>query len=232
MADTDRIELPEPFGAVKQLVSLHGAEVLSGPPDSFSDVPGDTALIWVVVSTEGFRNELAYYVQNEIMFSRMLHDAEGTREDAADGGMVVNLSPHEPRVTAWLMLDRSVADALCPDGARFRREWDEEMAAAAERAAHPDNLLPVSRVLRQALPRRVELLRRYAAALRGGRHGGRSDDLLTDEGQQRIAAADLAGLADELESWMRNDWWVLCDPQYMEGGPLPPLPGAADHSGC
>jgi hypothetical protein len=72
------------------------------------------------------------------------------------------------------------------------------VARDAEAAAHPDNLVPVAQASRGGLRRDVELLRQYAAVLRGELTGTRVDDLLTDVGSRRVAAADLGAICYRL----------------------------------
>ena len=88
----------------------------------------------------------------------------------------------------------------------------------------------MARVERTWIRIQVELLRRYAAILRGGRQGTRYDDLLTDAGVQRIAASDLSAITRDLESWIEHDWIAVinisAERQHL-AGPLPPFPGIA-----
>jgi hypothetical protein len=88
----------------------------------------------------------------------------------------------------------------------------------------------VARVDRGWVRIQTELLRRYAAILRGQTQGNRYDDLLTDPGAQRIAASDLSAIARDLEFWIEHDWMavinITAERQYLEG-PLPPFPGIA-----
>lgn len=104
------------------------------------------------------------------------------------------------------------------------------MADSAEAAGHTDNLIEVARASRPWVRTQIELLRQWAAILRGERQGGRYDNLLTDAGVRRIAASDLRAIAKDLEAWIEHDWIAVIDisaeRQYLEG-PLPPFPGTA-----
>ncbi|MFG6197723.1 hypothetical protein [Nonomuraea sp. JJY05] len=88
----------------------------------------------------------------------------------------------------------------------------------------------MARTSRSGIGIHIELLRRYAKALRGEPQGDTSDDLLTDAGVRRIAATDLTALADDLEKWATHDWIAIIDLVGGErenlAGPLPPFPGA------
>jgi hypothetical protein len=226
----DRIELPEERNKARQLVDLYGAEILQEPPGSFADVPEGKALVWVVINNEPLP-ELAYYVHNEVMFGQMVREVTRGQEMHEPEPGVVSLVPENPRPTTWLLLDKDIADRLCPAAARFRRSFEADLAAEVDLASHPDNMLPVARVGRMKLKQDAKVLRRYAAELAGELD---SDDapprpLLEAAGDRRVASTDLREIARMLESWAERDWIAVielsADRQYLDG-PLPPLPGA------
>ena len=227
MSHEERIELPGERGKAGQLAELYGGEILEGPPGSFSDVPEDKALVWVVVNDEPLP-ELAYYVYNEAMFGRLARDSQ---EDFEPHPGIVVLGPGHPRPATWLLLDRAVADRLCPDVVALRQSWETRIAAEIDLAAHPDNLLPVARTSSLKLRQNAKALRRYAAELAGeiDHDDAPPRALLEDASDRRVAAADLRGIAQDLESWADHDWVAVIEldagREYLEG-PLPPLPGA------
>ncbi len=192
--------------AAGYLASAYGAIALDHPPALLTDVPNDKALIWV---TDGPVGQLAYYVTDESRFRDMLR------------------SPGSP--CSWMLMGRVTADRLVPRAAEQRVRHAGDVASSAERAAHPDNLLPVARMSRDGMAFSAHLLRRYASALRGERSSRRSDELLTDRGIQGIAATDLEGIADDLERCARANWVAVFNPwevaSHHDGGPLPPFPG-------
>jgi len=178
------------------------------PAGKLTDVPEDMALIWVMDGPDG---QLAYYVTDESRFRNMLRSSGSA--------------------CSWMLMDRDTADQLVPRAAEERVRHADDVASSAERAAHPDNFLPVARASRDGLALDVGLLRRYAAILRGDRSGRKSDELLTSKEVQGIAAADLQGIADSLERWARVRWVAIFNAWEVDrrhdGGPLPPFPGEA-----
>lgn len=236
MGEWERFEdLDGLTGYAQQLVDRYGAELLSEPPASFSDVPGDKALVWVVHMTravppapgdvpgdKGFVVEIEYYGP----------DRELAYYVWDDGGFGVRLRDDRP--AEWLLVDRETADRLVPDAGRYRRDLDESIALDAECAAHPDNLLPVARASRFWVEQYVMLLRRYAGALLGEADPETRTALILDPvggaGVRQIAADDLRRLADDMESWLATgDYVALLKPDPVAGrpglvGPLPPFP--------
>lgn len=206
------LNLPDDKGKLEQLVSLAGSEVLDGPPLGLDDVPTGKAL--VCVADMG-----AYDAAGYILFEADL--ANWTR-------------PGDPDPKTWLLIDQQTAEALCPEAPGQREFWDQEAAEAAEAAAHTDNLIPVARASRLRVRQQIELLRRWADSLLGEKHGDRYDQLLTEAGIQRIAAADLRDVANHLESWIDHDWIGVIDigPERQHlAGPLPPFPGSGGLGG-
>jgi hypothetical protein len=200
------LDLPGPRDKLDQLLSEFGAVALPGPPGALDEVRPDKALI--CVSDKG-DYEAPGYIITEIELA--------TWTDPAD------TSPK-----TWLLMDRRMADSLCPGAAGDRESWRAGMERDAEAAGHPDNLVPVARASRSGLRRDVGLLREYAAVLRGGLTGTRADELLTDVRSRRVASADLDAIAKDLESWAERDWIAVIDigPEREHlAGPLPPFPG-------
>ncbi|MEU7856220.1 TetR family transcriptional regulator [Nonomuraea sp. NPDC049141] len=186
---------------------LPGSVVLPGPPHGLDDVPHDKALICVL---DMGAYDAAGYIITETDFANWIGSA-------AD------------RPLTWLLMDRQVADDLCPSAAESRQSWQTDLEADAEAAAHTDNLLPVARASRSGIGLHIATLRRYAKAFRGEPQGTRYDDLLTDAGVQHIAAVDLEALADDLETWIARDWVAVIDlsaERQNLAGPLPPFPGS------
>lgn len=223
MSDAERIDLPGEHDKARQLAELYEAEILERPPGSFSDAPEGKALVWVVVNDEPLP-ELAYYVYNEAMFARLIRESQ---EDFEPSSGAVVLGPGNARPTTWLLLDRAVADRLCPEAAALRRSWEADIAAETDLAAHPDNLLPVARISRMKLRMNAEALRRYAGEMDHAAATPRHQ--LEDPGGRRAAAADLREIAHDLESWAERDWVAVIEldagREHLDG-PLPPLPGA------
>jgi hypothetical protein len=205
---THYLDLPGPRGKLERLLSEYGAMVLPGSPPALDEVPPDKALV-CVGDKGGY--ETAGYIITETELAAWT-DPAGTG----------------PKT--WLLLDRGTADRLCADAAQHRQSWQSSIDRYAQAAAHTDNRIPVARASRGALRRDAELLREYAAALGGdeprqGRGGGPADIR-----QQRIAAADLADIAEHLESWAERDWIAVIDlgPEREHlAGPLPRFPGTA-----
>lgn len=227
MGHEERIELPDEQDKARQLAELYAAEILEGAPGSFSDVPEGKTLVWVVVNDEPLP-ELAYYVYNEAMFARLVREGQ---EDFEPDSAAVVLGPGHPRPVTWLLLDRAVADRLCPEAAALRESWDADIAAETDLAAHPDNLLPVARISRMKLRLNAKVLRRYAAELAGeiDHDDAPSREYLEDPAGRQVAAADLRDVAKDLESWADRDWVAVIElgpgREHLDG-PLPPLPGA------
>jgi hypothetical protein len=200
------LNLPQGTSKLAQLASLAGAEILSAAPHGLDEVPTGKALI--CVADMGSYEAPAYIISEK--------DFAGWAE------------PADSIPTTWLLIDRDVADDLCPEAPQWRQYWASALAGDAEAAAHTDNLIPVARVDRSWVRIQAGLLRRYAAILRGQAQGDRYDELLTDPGVQRIAASDLSAIARDLESWLEHDWIavinITAERQYLEG-PLPPFPG-------
>lgn len=174
--------------------------------NGLDEVPADKALVCVADMGE---YEAAGYIITETEFA--------TWTDTADTS---------PRT--WLLMDREMADRLCPGAAGDRESWQSGVEGDAEAAAYADNLVPVARASRSELRRDIGLLRRYAAVLRGELTGTRVDDFLTDAGSRRVAAADQGTIAKDLESWAERDWIAVIDigPEREHlAGPLPPFPG-------
>ncbi|MGJ6969855.1 hypothetical protein ACSDR0_49085 [Streptosporangium sp. G11] len=200
------LNLPYDTGKLEHLSGLPGSEVLPGSPRGLDDVPNDKALI--CVSDMG-TYEAAGYVISETDFAAWIRSVGD-------------------RPATWLLMDRQVADDLCPEAAERRRSWQSDLESDVEAAAHTDNLVPVARASRSGVGFHIELLRRYAKAFRGEPQRTRYDDLLTNAGVQRIAAADLDAVANDLERWVAHDWVAVIDlsaeRQHL-AGPLPPFPG-------
>jgi hypothetical protein len=189
----------------EQLTGQFGAEILPAQPNGLDEVPAGKAL--VCVGDMG-SYEAAGYILTEGEFASWT--------DPAD---------RKPKV--WLLMDREIADELCPDAAGHRQVWQSVMARDAEAASHPDNLIPVARASRSGLRFAAETLRKHASALRGDPRGT-AYDRVADPQRQRIVAADLDAAAHDLESWIERDWIAIIDfgpeRQSLEG-PLPPFPG-------
>jgi hypothetical protein len=202
------LDLPGSGGKLDRLLGEFGAVALPGPPGGLDEVPPDRALICVVDMGD---YEAPGYIITEIELA--------TWADRAD-----------TRPRTWLLMDRGVADRLCPGAAEDRESWQSGVERDAEAAAHTDNLVPVARASRSGLRRDVGLLRQYAAVLRGELTGTRADELLTDVRSRRVASADLDAIAKDLESWAERDWVAVIDigPEREHlAGPLPPFPGPA-----
>jgi hypothetical protein len=200
------LDLPGSRGKLDRLLSEFGAVALSGPPGGLDEVPPDKALICVVDMGD---YDAPGYIITEIELAAW-----------AD--------PADTRPKTWLLMDRGMADRLCPGAAGDRESWQSGMERDAEAAAHTDNLVPVARASRSGLRRDVGLLREYAAVLRGELTGTRADELLTDVGSRRVASADLDAIAKDLESWAERDWIAVIDigPEREHlAGPLPSFPG-------
>jgi hypothetical protein len=191
------------------LAEAYGAVTLDRTPAVLTDVPENKTLVWVVEPDHG-DGQLAYYVWDESGYSRMLDDY---------------------RPALWLLMDRAIADRLVPVAARRRAEHDTSIAEAADRAAHPDNLLPVARISRLWARNNAETLLRYAAIFRGERPDHASRTPLTDEGLQRIMAADFEAIGRYLEQCASANWVAVLEPQWQPDGPLPPFPGPAPDTG-
>ena len=202
------LDLPGLTGKLDRLISDFGDEVLPGPPRGLDAAGRDKAL--VCVGDEG-RYEAAAYIMTEQEFNSWTGSA--------------GIGPK-----TWLLMDRQVADGLCPGAAEYRRRWQTSTAREAEAAAHPDNLLPVARASRSGLRRDAGLLREYAAALRGEELRMRPDGwpAPTSAGPQRRAAGDLDAIAKDLEIWAERDWIAVIDigpDREHLAGPLPPFRG-------
>ena len=201
------LDLPGSTGKLGRLLGEFGAVALPGPPGGLDEIPADKALICVADMGE---YEAAAYIITETEFATWAGTADTS-----------------PRT--WLLMDRGMADRLCPGAAGDRKSWQSGVERDAEAAAHADNLVPVARASRSGLRRDVGLLRQYAAVLRGELTGTRVDELLTDAGSRRMAAADLGAIAKDLESWAERDWIAVIDlgPEREHlAGPLPPFPGS------
>ena len=200
------LKLPDDTRKLEHLSALPGSAVLPGPPHGLEDVPNDKALICVL---DMGTHEAAGYIISETDFANWT-------ASAAD------------RPVTWLLMDRQVADDLCPGATECRQSWQSDLESDAEAAAHTDNLVPVARASRHGIGLHIAVLRRYAKAFRGEAQGTRYDDLLADSGVQHIAAVDLDALADDLETWAAHDWLAVIDlsaeRQHL-AGPLPPFPG-------
>ena len=61
--------------------------------------------------------------------------------------------PADTRPRTWLLMDRWMADRLCPGAAEDRESWQLGVERDAEAAAHTDNLVPVARASRSGLRR-------------------------------------------------------------------------------
>ncbi|OPG12519.1 hypothetical protein [Microbispora sp. GKU 823] len=185
--------------------------LLPGPPRGLDEVPNYKALI--CVQNMG-THEAAAYIMSEKDFAAWTASAEQS--------------------ATWLLMDRQAADDLCPEAAKTRQYWQTGMESEAEAAAHTDNLLPVARASRSGIGLHIELLRRWAKALRGEPQGTRYDDLLTDAGVRRIAAVDLDTVANDLAKWAAHDWVAVIDisanRQHL-AGPLPHFPGTGPDEG-
>ncbi|MFG1620202.1 hypothetical protein ACGFI3_46275 [Nonomuraea wenchangensis] len=201
------LNLPKDTRTLEYLSALQGSVVLPGPLHGLDDVPHDKALICVL---DMVTYEAAGYVITETDFVNWISSAKD-------------------RPLTWLLMDRQVADKLCPGAAESRQSWQTDLEGDAEAAAHTDNLLPVARASRSGIGLHIATLRRYAKALRGEPQNTRYDDLLTDAGVQRIAAVDLDALANDLETWVARDWVAIVDlsaERQNLAGPLPPFPGS------
>ncbi|MFD8562971.1 hypothetical protein ACFV1N_37335 [Streptosporangium canum] len=200
------LNLPDDTGKLEHLSGLPGSEVLPGPPRGLDDVSNDKALICVL---DRGRYEAAGYIISETDFATWT----GSTGD---------------QPATWLLIDRQVADSLCPMAAKRRQSWQSDLESDAEAAAHTDNFVPVARASRSGISFHIELLRRYAKVFRGELQGTLDNDLLMDAGVQRIAAADLEAVANDLETWVAHDWVAVIDlsaeRQHLAGS-LPPFPG-------
>jgi hypothetical protein len=231
VSDEERIKLPDGCNAVDYLTSLGNAVELDRPPELFTDVPDDKALIWVVDNGPDRGGQLAYYVSGEARFRDMLRSSPGSQdeaeaqhsEDRAGSPDAVVLGG-DYRPFTWLLMDREAADLLVPEAARDRAEWAEHIAHEAENAVHPDNLLPVARIYRLGMKNDAEALLSWAAALRRQPSAGKWAELLDDEHIQRIAATDLEVIGRRLERLSAADWVAVIDPPWETDGPLPPWP--------
>lgn len=87
------IQTPENLNKVRQLVRLHGAEIIPFPPEKLSDIIGDKALICVVQNGTFDAAGLCYNQQELEAFRR------------ADEGY------QRPRT--WLLMDKAEAHELC-----------------------------------------------------------------------------------------------------------------------
>ena len=200
------LNLPDGTGKLEYLSGLSGSEVLPSRPRGLDEVPNHKALICVL---DNGTFEAAGYVVSETDFAAWANST-GDRSET------------------WLLMDRQIADDLCPGAAERRQSWQSGLESDVEAAAHTDNLFPVARASRSGIGSHIELLRRYAKAFRGERQGTRSDDLLTDAAVQHVAAVDLDVIANDLETWAAHDWVAVIDisaeRQHL-AGPLPPFPG-------
>ena len=197
--------LPGSADKLQQLTSLTSAQILPTSPSGLDEVPTNKALICVA---DMGSYETAAYIISERDFANWVN-------------------PRDNLPKTWLLIDRQIADELCPDAPRHRQHWESALADDAEAAAHTDNLIPVARADRLSVLTHIDLLRRWAAVLRGKRQGNHFDDLLTDAGVRRIAATDLEVVAKDLEAWIEHDWIAVihigADRENLEG-PLPPFP--------
>jgi len=237
MSESERFKLPadDDFvqrDAVEFLSSGYGAVELDHPPEVFTDVPEDKALVWIVDNGPDQGGQLAYYVSSEIRFLSMLQSSPSSQEEAkaqkseaeaAAPGAIVFGGKYRP--FTWMLMDRETADRLVPGAAKDRAASSEDIRAEAERAAHPDNLLPVARKYRATLSEDAAVLQSWAAVLSGERTGTRYDDLLRDADVRRVAASDLKAIGRDLAKWAEADWLAVLGPEYNYDGPLPPFPG-------
>jgi hypothetical protein len=188
----------------EQLIRQFGAEVLPAQPKGLDKVPAGKAL--VCVGDMGSYEAAGYII--------------------TEGEFASWTDPADRKQKIWLLMDRKIADELCPDAAGHRQVWQSIMAPDAEAASHPDNLIPVARASRSGLRLAADMLRQHAAALRGEARGTQHDPH-ADLQRQRIAAADLDATAQDLESWIERDWIAIIDfgPERQNlKGPLPPFP--------
>ena len=200
------LDLPGPKGQLDRLLSEFGAVVLPAPPPGLDEVPPDMALVCVV--DQGSYEAAGYII---------------TEQEFALWTDLTDISPK-----TWLLMDRDTADRLCPGAAEDRESWQVGVEHDAEAAAHTDNLLPVARASRWALRRDASLLREYAAALDGDGSRRAPHGWPVDVRPEHIAAADLTGMAEQLEAWAERDWIAVIDigPEREHlAGPLPPFPG-------
>ena len=125
------LELPGSGGKLDRLLGEFGAVALPGPPGGLDEVPPDRALICVVDMGD---YEAPGYIITEIELAAW-----------AD--------PADTRPRTWLLMDRWMADRLCPGAAEDRESWQLGVERDAEAAAHTDNLVPVARASRSGLRR-------------------------------------------------------------------------------
>jgi len=205
---TQYLGLPDDRRKLEQLTSIAGTEVLPSPPCGLDEVPAGRALVCVADMGE---YEAAAYLITETDFAKWVNAACGAAK-------------------TWLLLDRKVADQLCPEAAAYRAYQESGVERESDAEEHPDNLIPVARASRGRLRMNAQQLRMYAAVLRGETQGNRFDNLRTDTGAQQVAAADLDDIARDLESWAEQDWLAVINlsarRQHL-AGPLPPFPLAA-----
>ena len=125
------LELPGSGGKLDRLLGEFGAVALPGPPGGLDEAPPDRALICVVDMGD---YEAPGYIITEIELAAW-----------AD--------PADTRPRTWLLMDRWMADRLCPGAAEDRESWQLGVERDAEAAAHTDNLVPVARASRSGLRR-------------------------------------------------------------------------------
>ena len=125
------LELPGSGGKLDRLLGEFGAVALPGPPGGLDEVPPDRALICMVDMGD---YEAPGYIITEIELAAW-----------AD--------PADTRPRTWLLMDRWMADRLCPGAAEDRESWQLGVERDAEAAAHTDNLVPVARASRSGLRR-------------------------------------------------------------------------------
>ncbi|MEV8636678.1 hypothetical protein AB0395_34050 [Streptosporangium sp. NPDC051023] len=100
------LKLPKDTRMLEHLSALPGSLVLPGPPHGLDDVPHDKALI-CVLDMEAY--DAAGYIITETDFANWI-------SSAAD------------RPLTWLLMDRQVADDLCPEAAERRQSWQSHLS--------------------------------------------------------------------------------------------------------
>lgn len=102
------LDLPGPRGKLDLRISQFGAVVLPGPPGGLDEVPPDKALICVAGMG---KYEAAGYIVTETEFTAWT-------------------DPPDVGAKTWLLLDRAIADRLCPDAAEPHQYWQSAVSTA------------------------------------------------------------------------------------------------------
>src|SRR5579872_7004226 len=95
------LDLPGSRGMLDRLLGEFGAAALPRPPGGLDEVPPDRALICVVD----------------------MGDYEAPGYIMAETELATWADPADTRPRTWLLMDRGVADRLCPGAAEYRESW-------------------------------------------------------------------------------------------------------------